>query len=103
MHGIHTGRASQVKSWVLNNHLSFLMFLLRTGIMFFGLGRKCSKLFHTLGFTELRRLIFIEQLFQEGNLHSFSSLKKNENPKSEISITSAIYTNKAITKKNSQC
>lgn len=66
MHGIHTDlciwRTSQVEPWILNNYLSFLMPLLRTGIIFC-LGRKCSKRFHTLGLTELRRLIFIEQLF----------------------------------------
>jgi len=75
------------------------MLLLRTGITLFCLGRKCSKLFHTPGFTELRRLIFIEQLFREGNLHSFSSLKKPL--KSEMSITLAISTTKAITERNS--
>lgn len=60
------------------------MSLLRTAIMFFCLGRKCSKLFHNLGFTELRRLIFIEQLFQEGNPHFI--IPQKTLPKSEMSI-----------------
>lgn len=77
------------------------MLLLTAGVILFCLGRDYSKLFHTLGFTELRRLIFIKQFFQKGNPKSFLPLKKP--PRSERNIALAESTNQVTTETNSQC
>lgn len=59
-------------------------------------GQKVFKTFSYSGLSELRRLIFIEQLLQIGNLHCFSSLKKKakNHYQPEMKIASPISTTK---------